>query len=50
MNLKRVGRQKGLTVVEYVIGAAMIVIFTLVLFSGMATNLISAFVSIISGI
>ncbi|SBS35661.1 hypothetical protein VTO7225_02288 [Vibrio toranzoniae] len=50
MNLKREGHQKGLTVVEYVIGAASLVILAWLIFSGIATALINKFLSIVAGI
>lgn len=50
MNLKRVGYQKGLTTIEYVIGAASLVILAWLIFSGIATALISKFLSIVAGI
>jgi hypothetical protein len=50
MNKKGIRKQKGLTIVEYVIGAALLVIFAWAIFSGIATALFSKFITIVSGI
>lgn len=50
MDKKRVRQQKGLTTVEYVIGAASLVLAVGFVFSGMATALLSKFQSIISSV
>ncbi|CDT40507.1 hypothetical protein VCR26J2_150127 [Vibrio coralliirubri] len=50
MDSKRIRSQAGLTTVEYVIGAAALVLFVGLVFSGMATALLSKFQSIISSV
>ncbi len=50
MVARRVRQQKGLTTIEYVIGAASLIIFVGLIFSGMATTLVSKFQSIISSV
>jgi Flp pilus assembly pilin Flp len=50
MNSDRVRYQRGLTTVEYVIGAASLVIFVVLVFSGLATALLSKFQEIISSV
>jgi hypothetical protein len=50
MNSDRVRYQRGLTTVEYVIGAASLVIFVALVFSGLATALLSKFQEIISSV
>ncbi|WP_197078520.1 hypothetical protein [Vibrio sp. ECSMB14106] len=43
-------KQAGLTVVEYVMGAALLALFIGFVFSGMATALLSKFQSIVSSV
>lgn len=50
MDKKRIGPQKGLTTIEYVIGAASLVLAVGFVFSGMAAALLSKFQSIISSV
>ncbi|CAH6925092.1 conserved hypothetical protein [Vibrio chagasii] len=50
MNNNKLRRQSGLTTVEYVIGAASLVFAVGLVFSGMATALLSKFQSIISSV
>ncbi|CAH7123490.1 hypothetical protein VCHA29O37_710001 [Vibrio chagasii] len=50
MNNNKLRRQSGLTTVEYVIGAASLVLAVGLVFSGMATALLSKFQSIISSV
>ncbi|CAK2987583.1 Flp family type IVb pilin [Vibrio crassostreae] len=50
MDKKRIGQQKGLTTIEYVIGAASLVLAVGFVFSGMAAALLSKFQSILSSV
>ncbi|WP_171367926.1 hypothetical protein [Vibrio chagasii] len=50
MYVKRIKKQKGFTIVEYIIGAAVLVLLSWAIFSGIATALISKFVMIVSGV
>ncbi|CDT18267.1 hypothetical protein VCR4J2_260171 [Vibrio coralliirubri] len=50
MNIKRIKKQKGLTIVEYIIGAALLVFLAWAIFSGIAVSLFSKFQLIVSGI
>lgn len=50
MNRKIARQQRGLTTVEYVIGAASLVIFIALVFFGMSSALLSKFQSIISSV
>ena len=50
MNDNRRKRQSGLTTVEYVIGAASLVLAVGLVFSGMATALLIKFQNIISSV
>ncbi len=50
MNSTSMTQQAGLTTIEYVIGAASLVLFIVLVFSGMGTALISKLQSVTSSI
>lgn len=50
MDIKGIKKQRGLTIVEYIIGSALLVFLAWAIFSGIATALFSKFLTIVSGV